>query len=61
MHLIEIAFSARGDQIVTVTGAEAVEPVIPRSAEQIRELKHQRAIFAEEVGKLLDDLPLLRS
>lgn len=38
-------------------GTEAVEPVIPRVAAQIK-LEHQRAIMAEEVEKLLDDFPL---
>jgi transposase len=31
-----------------------------RVAAQIKELKHQRAIVAEEVEKLLDDFPLSR-
>lgn len=43
---------------MSVIGTEAVELVIPRVAAQIRELKHQRAIVAEEVEKLLDDFPL---
>jgi hypothetical protein len=43
---------------VTVAGTEAVELVIPSVAAQIRELKHQRALVAEEVEKLLEDFPL---
>lgn len=41
-----------------MAGAAAVEIVIPRSADQMRELKHQRALLATEVEKLVDDLPL---
>jgi transposase len=56
--LIEAVFTALNEQTVTVTGTEAVELVIPRVAGQIKELKHQRAIVAAEVEKLLDDFPL---
>ena len=45
---------------MTVAGTEAVELVIPRVAAQIKELKHQRTIVADEVEKLLDDFPLSR-
>lgn len=59
MNLIEAVSAALGEQ--TVTGTEAVELVIPRAAAQIRELKHQRAIVAEEVeikhGTLYDEKP----
>ena len=58
VHLIDAVFTALGEQTVTVTGTEAVELVIPRVAGQIKELKQQRAIVAEEVEKLLDDFPL---
>jgi hypothetical protein len=58
VNLIDAVFSALGEQTVTVIGTEAVELVIPRVAAQIKELKHQRAIVAEEVEKLLDDFPL---
>jgi transposase len=34
-----------------------VEVVIPRLAGQIKELKHQRAIVADEVEKLVNDFP----
>lgn len=56
--LIDAVFAALGEQTVTVAGTEAVELVIPRVAAQIKELKHQRTIVAEEVEKLLDDFPL---
>jgi transposase len=56
--LIDSVFAALGEQTVTVAGTEAVELVIPRVAAQIKELKHQRTIVAEEeVEKLLDDFP----
>lgn len=57
-HLIDAVFTALSEQTVTVAGSEAVELVIPRVAGQIKELKQQRAIVAEEVEKLLDDFPL---
>ncbi|MCX6499077.1 MAG: transposase [Arthrobacter sp.] len=56
-NLIDAVFSALGEQTVTVIGTKDVELVIPRVA-QIKELKDQRAIVAEEVEKLLDDFPL---
>lgn len=56
--LINEIFAALGEQTVTVIGTDAVELVIPRVAAQIKELKHQRAIVAAEVEKLLDDFPL---
>ncbi|GAA1123508.1 IS110 family transposase [Arthrobacter flavus] len=56
--LIDEIFTALGEQTVTVIGTDAVELVIPRVAAQIKELKHQRAIVAAEVEKLLDDFPL---
>lgn len=56
--LIDTVFAALGEQTVTAAGTEAVELVIPRVAAQIKELKHQRTIVAEEVEKLLDDFPL---
>jgi transposase len=55
--LIDSVFAAWGEQTVTVAGTEAVELVIPRVAAQIKELKHQRTIVAEEVEKFLDDFP----
>lgn len=58
VNLVDAIFTALGEQSVTVIGTEAVELVIPRVAAQIKELKHQRAIVAEEVEKLLDDFPL---
>jgi transposase len=58
--LIDAVFDALGEQTVTVAGTEAVELVIPRVAAQIKELKHQRTIVAEEVEKLRDDFPLSR-
>ena len=60
MNLVDAIFTALGEQTVTVIGTEAVELVIPpvAAAAQIKELKHQRAIVAEEVEKLLDDFPL---
>ena len=57
-NLIDAIFTALGEQTVTVAGTEAVELVIPRVAAQIKELKHQRTIVADEVEKLLDDFPL---
>lgn len=60
VNLVDAIFTALGEQTVTVIGTEAVELVIPRVAAQIKELKHQRAIVAEEVEKLLDDFPLSR-
>lgn len=60
VNMIQAVFSALGEQTVTVIGTDAVELVIPRVAAQIKELKHQRAIVAEEVEKLLDDFPLSR-
>src|SRR5699024_2058229 len=59
-RLIDQVFTALAEQTVTVPGAEAVELVIPRVAEQIKELKHQREIVAGEVEKLVDDFPLSR-
>jgi hypothetical protein len=56
--LIDAVLKALGEQSVTVAGTQAVELVIPRVAAQIKELRHQRAIVAEEVEKLLDDFPL---
>lgn len=56
--LIDQIFTALSEQTVTVPGADAVELVIPRVAAQIKELKHQRDIVAEEVEKLVDDFPL---
>lgn len=58
VNLVDAIFTALSEQTVTVIGTEAVELVIPRVAAQIKELKHQRAIVAEEVEKLLDDFPL---
>ena len=58
VNLVDAIFTALGEQTVTVIGTEAVELVIPRVAAQIKELKRQRAIVAEEVEKLLDDFPL---
>ena len=60
VKLIDAVFTALGEQTVTVAGTEAVELVIPRVAAQIKELKHQRTIVADEVEKLLDDFPLSR-
>jgi hypothetical protein len=57
-NLVDAIFTALGEQTVTVAGTEAVELVIPRVAAQIKELKHQRTIVADEVEKLLDDFPL---
>ena len=57
VNLVDAILAALGEQTVTVIGTEAVELVIPRVAAQIKELKHQRAIVAEEVEKLLDDAP----
>ncbi|GAA1198525.1 IS110 family transposase [Brevibacterium paucivorans] len=56
--LIDQVFTALSEQTVTVPGADAVELIIPRVAAQIKELKHQRDIVAEEVEKLVDDFPL---
>lgn len=58
VNVVDAIFTALCEQTVTVIGSEAVELVIPRVAAQIKELKHQRAIVAEEVEKLLDDFPL---
>ena len=60
VQLVDAIFTALGEQTVTVAGTEAVELVIPRVAAQIKELKHQRTIVADEVEKLLDDFPLSR-
>lgn len=57
MNLVDAIFTALGEQTVTVIGTEAVELVIPRVSPD-QELKHQRAIVAEELEKLLDDFPL---
>ena len=57
-QLIDQIFTALSEQTVTVPGADAVELVIPRVAAQIKELKRQRDIVAEEVEKLVDDFPL---
>lgn len=57
VNLVDAIFTALGEQTVTVIGTEAVV-VIPRVAAQIKELKHQRAIVAEEAEKLLGDFPL---
>ena len=58
--LIDQVFTALAEQTVTEPGAEAVELVIPRVAEQIKELKHQRDIVAGEVVMLVDDFPLFK-
>jgi hypothetical protein len=59
--LVDAVFKALGEQTVTVAGTQAVELVIPRVAGRIEELKHQRAIVAEEVEKLLDTSLFARS
>lgn len=46
---VDAVFKALGEQTVTVGGTQAGELVIPRVAGRIEELKHQRAIVAEEV------------
>jgi hypothetical protein len=46
---VDAVFKALGEQTVTVAGTQAVELVIPRVGGRIEELKHQRAIVAEEV------------
>lgn len=58
--VVDRVCAALAEQTVTVPGADAVELVIPRVAAQIKELKHQRDIVAEEVEKLVDDVPLSR-
>ena len=56
--LIDHVFTALAQQTVTVPGADAVELIIPRVADQIKELKHQRDIVAAEVERLVDGFPL---
>lgn len=56
--LVNEIFAALAQQTVVVPGADAVELVIPTVAAQIKELKHQRDIVADEVEKLVADFPL---
>lgn len=56
--LIDRIFTALGEQTVVVPATAAVELVIPRVAEQVKELKAQRAIVAKEVEAMLADFPL---
>ncbi|SDW90467.1 Transposase IS116/IS110/IS902 family protein [Arthrobacter sp. cf158] len=58
VSLVDATFTALGEQTVTVNGTEAAELVSARVAGQIKELKHQPAIVAKEVEKLLDAFPL---
>ena len=56
--LVDDVFTALAQQTVTVTGTAAVETVVPRLAEQIKNLHTQRTELAVEVERLLDDFPL---
>lgn len=49
LNHIDAVFTALSEQTVTMIGTEAVELVLPRIARQIKELKHQRGIVAEDV------------
>lgn len=56
--LIDQIFTALGEQTVIVPATAAVEPVIPRVAGQVKELKERRATVAREVETMLEDSPL---
>lgn len=56
--LVDRIFTALGEQTVVVPATAAVELVIPRVAEQVKELKAQRATVAKEVEAMLADFPL---
>lgn len=56
--LVDDVFTALAQQTVTVIGTAAVETVVPRLAEQIKNLHTQRTELAAEVERLLDDFPL---
>ncbi|MGV0409426.1 IS110 family transposase [Corynebacterium resistens] len=56
--LVDDIFAALKAQTVTVPGSDAAELVIPQLAANIKALKEQRNTIAEQVEKMLADVPL---
>jgi transposase len=59
-RLVEQALAALDEQTVVVPGTTAAETVLPRLADSLREVLHQRDQVAGEVERMLDAHPLAR-
>jgi len=57
-RLVEAVFTALDEQSVTVPGTAAAETVLPRLADSLRQVLHQRDQVAGEVERILDAHPL---
>jgi hypothetical protein len=53
-RLVEAVLTALDEQTVTVPGTAAVETVLPRLADSLRQVLHQRDQVAAEVERILD-------
>lgn len=56
--LVEAIMTALDEQTVTVPGTKAAELVLPKLADQLADLLHQRKDAAEQVEEMLDAHPL---
>jgi hypothetical protein len=57
-RLVDAVFTALSEQTVTVPGTAAAETVLPRLADSLRQVLHQRDLVATEVERILDAHPL---
>jgi len=57
-RLVDAVFTALDEQSVTVPGTTAAETVLPRLADSLRQVLHQRDQVAGEVERILDAHPL---
>ena len=57
-RLVEQLLTALDEQTVVVPGTAAAETVLPRLADSLRDLLHQRDQIADAVERMLDDHPL---
>jgi len=57
-RLVEAVLTALDEQTVTVPGTAAAETVLPRLADSLRQVLHQRDQVAGEVERILDAHPL---
>ena len=58
-RIIDDMFKAIGEQTVTVPGTGMAETIIPSIARDIKAIKDRRREVGRQVGKLLEDHPLL--
>ncbi|BDB63469.1 MULTISPECIES: IS110 family transposase [Rhodococcus] len=57
-RLAEEIFAALDAQTVTVPGSKAAEIVLPKLADSLKEVLHQRRTIGDDVERILDDHPL---